>query len=214
MTDGSAPTLVAPLPDPQARWLTSATELMLRDKDPEAWQLKYGHGALASWEFTRTGGTDSVPAHIRGTVIHGVLERIEAEAELSRLLDETIGSLDDPDIENALGAGSAYREALELEIAKVIESPEWAAYTEGEHYRELSFVHLAGERQWRVGAFDLYRPGEPESLVVDFKTHPVKTPQEAAKVADYVASLKGSTLGAGMAKRAAYEIRALKEDLK
>ena len=184
VTDGPAPTLVASLPDPQARWLTSATELMLRDKDPEAWQLKYGHGALASWEFTREAGKDSVPAHIRGTVIHGVLERIEAEAELSRLLDETIGSLDDPDIENALGAGSAYREALELEIAKVIESPEWAAYTEGEHYRELSFVHLAGEREWRVGSFDLYRPGEPESLVVDFKTHPVGSVEEADKVAE------------------------------
>jgi hypothetical protein len=76
---------------------------MLRDKDAEAWELKYKHGALASSEFTRKGGAGAVPAHLRGTVIHGVLERIEAEAELSRLLDETIGSLDDPDIENAFG---------------------------------------------------------------------------------------------------------------
>jgi len=188
VTDGPAPALVAPLPDPQARWLTSATELMLRDEDAEAWELKYRHGTLASWEFTRKGGAGAVPAHIRGTVIHGVLERIEAEAELSRLLDETIGSLDDPDIENALGAGSAYREALEQEIAKVIESSEWAAYTEGEHYRELSFVHLAGERAWRAGAFDLYRPREAEgsarSLVVDFKTHPVESAEEADRVAE------------------------------
>ncbi len=74
---------------------------MLRDKDAGAWELKYKHGARASSEFTRKGGAGAVPAHLRGTVIHGVLERIEAEAELSRLLDETIGSLDDPDIENA-----------------------------------------------------------------------------------------------------------------
>ena len=130
------------------------------------------------------GGKESVPAHVRGTVIHGVLERIQAESELARLLDETIGSLDDTDIEYALGPGSSYREALEEEIANVIGSPEWAEYTEGEHYRELAFVHLAGEREWRAGAFDLYRPGDPESLVVDFKTHPVKTPEEAAKVAE------------------------------
>ena len=177
VSEAPAPALVASLPEPQQRWLTSATELMLKDKDRDAWVRRYQHGALAPWEFTPGGGKDSVPAHVRGTVIHGVLERVQAESELSRLLDETIGSLDDTDVEYALGPGSSYREALEEEIAKVIESPEWAEYTEGEHYRELSFVHLAGEREWRAGAFDLYRPGDPESLVVDFKTHPVKTPE-------------------------------------
>jgi len=184
VTEEELPPLVAPVPQPAPRWLTSATELMLKDKDPEAWERRYEHGALASWEFTPVAGEDGVPAHVRGTVIHGVLERILEESELARLLEETIGGLDDADIEYALGPGSAYREALEAEIAKVINSPQWAEYTDGEHYRELSFVHLADKREWRAGSFDLFRPGDPESLVVDFKTHPVKTEEAAAKVAE------------------------------
>lgn len=184
VTEEEAPPLVAPMLSPAPRWLTSATELMLKDKDPEAWERRYEHGALAPWEFTRDGGANKVPANVRGTVIHGVLERIQEERELAQLLDETIGGLDDADIESVLGAGSAYREALEAEIANVVRSPEWAAYTEGEHYRELSFTHLADRRAWRAGAFDLYRPGDPEALIVDFKTHPVKTEEEAEKVAE------------------------------
>jgi ATP-dependent exoDNAse (exonuclease V) beta subunit len=38
----------------------------------------------------------------------------------------------------------------------------------------LEFVHLAGQREWRVGAFDLYRPDEPDAVIVDFKTHEVE----------------------------------------
>ena len=70
-------------------------------------------------------------------------------------------------------AGSNYRTALEQEIRDVVRSSEWAWYVEGEHYRELEFVHLAGQREWRVGAFDLYRPDEPDAVIVDFKTHEV-----------------------------------------
>ena len=182
--EGASEPMVTSRPTPPGRWLSSATELMLLGKDPEAWERKYLHGAMASWEFTPKLGDAPVPSHVRGTVIHGVLERIQEESELAQLLDETIGSLDDPDVENALGSGSAYREALEKEIAAFVETPGWAAVTEGEHYRELSFVHLAEERSWRAGALDLYRPDEPTSLVVDFKTHPVKTEEEAEKVRD------------------------------
>ena len=124
-----------------------------------------------------------IPATVRGTVIHGVLERIQSEVELSRLLHETIGGLDDPDLEEALEV-EEYRQALEDEIRRVVRSEEWAWYVAGEHYRELEFVHLAGEREWRVGAFDLYRPGPP-GWVIDFKTHEIEA-EEAARVArDY-----------------------------
>ena len=52
-------------------------------------------------------------------------------------------------------------------------SPEWKWYVEGEHYRELNFVHLIEPKKWFTGAFDLYRPGatDEKALVVDFKTH-------------------------------------------
>ena len=114
-----------------------------------------------------------MPPRRRGAVIEGVRERIEEEAELARILDETIGSLDEPQIDGVLGSGSNYRTALEEEIRGVVRSSEWAWYVEGEHYRELEFVHLAGPREWRAGAFDLYRPDEPDAVIVDFKTQEV-----------------------------------------
>ena len=64
-------------------------------------------------------------------MIHGVLERIQDEAELSRILDETIGSLDEPQLDEVLGSGSNYRTALEEEIRGVVRSSEWAWYVEG-----------------------------------------------------------------------------------
>ena len=69
---------------------------------------------------------------------------------------------------------------LESEIRGVIRSDEWAHYVEGEHYRELTFLHFAEPRSWRVGAFDLYRPGEPDE-VIDFKTHEIDA-EDAARV--------------------------------
>lgn len=176
--------LVKPLPIPRHRWLTSATELMLKSKDPERWERRYLHGVVESWQFAPPGDGEGIPADVRGTIIHGVLERIREEAELARLLDETIGALDDPDLEDVLGRGSRYRDALEREIERVVRSPEWAWYTEGEHHRELGFIHLRGAREWRVGAFDLYRPGPDKALVVDFKTHPVKSEEQARRVAE------------------------------
>jgi len=207
----SPPLLLESVPDPQPRFVVSATELMGRAKDEKTWRLRYRHGVQPSWEFARqmeegtlepdaaagaragaatpAPGDDSdtaprrVPATVRGTVIHGVLERIQDEAELSRLLHEAIGELDDPDLEEALET-SRYREALEQEISRVVRSEEWAWYTEGEHYRELEFVHLAGEREWRVGAFDLYRPGPP-AWVIDFKTHEIVAGQAEGVSQDY-----------------------------
>jgi ATP-dependent exoDNAse (exonuclease V) beta subunit len=122
-----------------------------------------------------------VPANLRGSIVHGVLERIQEEAELSELLDETIGDLASPELETLLAEGTPYRTALEEEIRGVIRSADWEWYIEGEHYRELTFLHLVGPREWRTGAFDLYRPDEPpdepEGWIIDFKTHDVTADQ-------------------------------------
>jgi hypothetical protein len=42
---------------------------------------------------------------------------------------------------------------------------------------------LVGEREWRIGAFDLYRP---EGWIIDFKTHNA----EAAEVAEIAESYR------------------------
>ena len=58
-------------------------------------------------------------------------------------------------------------------------------YVEGEHYREQPFVHLVGPREWRIGAFDLYRPDEPDAWIIDFKTHQIGADRVAKAAADY-----------------------------
>jgi len=208
------PALIHALPAPPLRWTRSATELMLLDEDPEEWKRRYEHGALAAWHFApETSAAEAgLPALVRGQIIHGALERLEAEAEIARVVEETIGSLDEPELEAMLRPGSAYREQLEEEIRRVAASEEWAWYTEGElgrdYWKELTFTHLVGARDWRFGAFDLYRRlGAPDpdigtvpsrlagtlgleagleagldALVIDFKTHDI-TAAQAPRVA-------------------------------
>ncbi|NKB86732.1 MAG: AAA family ATPase [Acidobacteria bacterium] len=187
------PPLLATLPAPPARFVVSATELMSQAKDPDTWRLRYHHGVQPKWEFAGRvpegqeddsgKGASQVPATVRGTVIHGVLERIREEAELRRILRETIGGLDDPDLEELL-AEDEYTAALEEEIRSVIQSEEWAHYVEGEHYRELTFLQFAEPRSWRIGAFDLYRPGDPDQ-VIDFKTHEIEASETPRAARDY-----------------------------
>jgi ATP-dependent helicase/nuclease subunit A len=189
---------VAPVPTPALRWITSATEEMQRRRDAKTWELIYVHGVQPVWHFVRrmrqesagaaanTAQPDAVPASMRGTIVHGVLERIREEAELRELLDETIGDLASPELETLMAEGTPYRVALEQEIRDVIRGDDWQWYIEGEHYRELTFLHLVGPREWRTGAFDLYRPDSP-GWIIDFKTHDAAADQVATVAKGYAA---------------------------
>jgi ATP-dependent helicase/nuclease subunit A len=181
---GSSGPLAEALPEVALRFLTSATELMMRENDPALWEMRYVHGVEPVWSFARAG--EGVPAHVRGTLIHGVLERIREQEELSRLLDEVVGELDAPELQPVLQPGTSYREALEAEIARVVASDEWTWYTAGEHYRELPFLHLNERRAWRIGAFDLYRPDQPTAWIVDFKTHEIEVVEAKTTAESYL----------------------------
>lgn len=177
---------------PPLRWITSATEEMQRRRNAKTWELIYVHGVQPVWHFMRAAkaltseaAATAVPANLRGTIVHGVLERIREEAELTELLEETIGDLTSPELESVLAEGTPYRTALEQEIRDVVRSTDWQWYVAGEHYRELPFLHLAGPRAWRTGAFDLYRPDEPTSWIIDFKTHDVAAEQIAEVAQEY-----------------------------
>jgi len=156
---------------------------MTRERSPEVWQLLYQHGVEPFWQFAPRAPKSGapIPERLRGTIIHGVLERIRADIELAYVLEETIGELDAPELEMALAPGSQYRTALEREIEQVIQSAEWQWYVEGEHYRELPFLHLVGPREWRTGSFDLYRP---DGWIIDFKTHQIGA-QSVVKEAEH-----------------------------
>jgi len=180
---------------PSARMIGSATERMLQETDRDAWSLRYVHGVLPANDFLGTVDAEGIPARTRGTLIHGVLERIREEEELGRVLEETIASLDLGDLEVTLATGSRYRRALEREIARVVASPEWRWYVEGLHHRELRFLHLS-VTGWVQGAFDILRPADSDGntnvqrllfgapsddsgpphvtpWIIDFKTHRV-----------------------------------------
>jgi len=166
------------------RYFRSATELMTHRRDREEWQLRYHHGVVP-WYYFAPDSTSSgeIPARVRGDIIHGVLERIQDESELTELLDVTIGALDAPELEERLAPGTEYRLALETEIEGVVQSDEWKEYTAGEHYRELPFVQLVSPDKWRLGAFDLFRV-DPD-WIVDFKTHDIQPGQAEVTAADY-----------------------------
>jgi ATP-dependent exoDNAse (exonuclease V) beta subunit len=175
-----APAITQPIVSDRFSFSSSATEFRMRELDPEAWKLRYGHGVVPAREFARSPGGDvQLPARVRGTLIHTVLERLEAESELARVLGEAIAGLDAPESETLLEPGSAYREALQAEIAAVVNSDEWAHYVDGVHWRELPFLHLLGPRDWRLGAYDLFQPaaeagGASASWIIDFKTHVIE----------------------------------------
>ncbi len=189
---GDPPSIVQPIAAQAYRFATSATELRLRERSPDEWRLLYRHGVIPKQQFA--GGRDrgGLPATVRGALIHGVLERIEEEAELARILNEAIAGLDAPESESLLEPGTEYRRALESEIAAVVRSPQWAWYVDDPHWRELDFLHLVGPRDWRVGAFDLFRPARPgaegrdgQPWIVDFKTHEIEAEQATATAAEY-----------------------------
>ncbi len=186
-----APPITRPVEGPRFSFSTSATELRMRRLDPEAWNLRYRHGVVPGPEFARQPDADyRLPAKVRGTLIHTVLERLEAESELARILGEAIAGLDAPESEALLEPGSAYREALRQEIEAVVRSPEWAHYVEGEHWRELPFLHLLGPRDWRLGAYDLFHPGREDDparapRIVDFKTHLIESEEVPDTAATY-----------------------------
>jgi hypothetical protein len=172
------------------RFISSATERMTREKSTAEWEQRYVHGIEPVWDFAREGGV-GLPANVRGTIIHQVLERIRARDELAEILDETIGEVDSPELQPLLAPGTEYRRLLAEEIERVLGHPDWAWYTEGEHRRELQFLYRTARREWLVGAFDLYRPEAGEAapahgLIVDFKTHVIEAREAAARARDYV----------------------------
>lgn len=185
--------LAGAIPMPVMRYLSSATEVMMKEDDAERWALRYVHGVEPGWQFAARRREGKLPANVRGTIIHGALERypagrleeIEMEEELARILDEVIGELDAPELEPLLGSNVQYRQALEQEIAKVVSGAEWRWYSEGEHYRELPFLHIVGPRMAYIGAFDLYRPDTPVAWIIDFKTHDIEAPAAARAARAY-----------------------------
>jgi hypothetical protein len=166
--------------------LRSATELSLASRDPDGWRLRYRHGvepvdrfataAAVSGGEGDSAGRGGLPARVRGSLIHEVLERFDDDLE--ELLEEVVEGVG----EGGSGSPGSVRrlvlqERLRAEIQSVIEGDAWQEWISSEHYRELSFVHFAAPDDWRQGRIDLFVPRRPGqkgastgALIVDFKT--------------------------------------------
>ncbi|MEO8448428.1 MAG: UvrD-helicase domain-containing protein [Gemmatimonadota bacterium] len=186
--EAGVPPLAASLHAGSLQCTRSASELMARARNGKDHRLQFLHGVMARWRFAPTGSAGSgavhVPSHLKGVLVHGVLERIREEMELADLLEMAVGALDAPELEEYLSAGTAYRDALEEEIRKVVKGDQWKWYVEAAHWRELKFVQFGSPLRWRVGAMDLYRPGSP-GRIVDFKTQDVEASGVDAEARKY-----------------------------
>jgi hypothetical protein len=180
---------------PPHRWMTSATEMMSRLQNEQVWTLMYLHGVEPPWMFAPSRKGKALPENIRGNIIHGVLERISEDVEIAQILEETIDELGAPELEMVLAPGSQYRTELEREIERVVGGPEWAWYVQGDHHRELPFMYLAEEREWYVGAFDLYRP---DGWIIDFKTHQISEASVTTTAEKYRVQMELYRRAAGM----------------
>jgi ATP-dependent exoDNAse (exonuclease V) beta subunit len=185
------PPMARQIDDPPLQFTTSATEVITRERSELEWKQKYQQGIQVAPLLTGKGG-GQLSATIRGDLIHGVLEKIQAAEELPRILNEALVAMDGSGVNRDFELPSNYREALEEELRIVLMSPEWKWYVEGEHYRELNFVHLAEPKKWCIGAFDLYRTGSPseEALVIDFKTHKLEKDEIQAIGETYLSQMK------------------------
>ncbi len=193
-----APTSTRGLPPPTAARLRSATEMALERNDPEGWELRFVHGVVPAERFAaeresapdgdRSGGgagARDMPGRVRGTIVHGILERAELDPsgeELDRLLDEAIHDLaEDEAFLAAVRPGSVARDRLRQEIAEILSGDDWRELVSADHHREMPFVHFAGPADWRQGRIDLYvppgafaGPDGANARVIDFKTDRVQ----------------------------------------
>ncbi|NIR44358.1 MAG: UvrD-helicase domain-containing protein [Gemmatimonadetes bacterium] len=182
---GSLPPLAAPLRQRRLRTMRSATELMTRARSRREWRERYVLGLVPYRYFTQRARKGGLPAWLRGSIVHDVLQFIQELEELDELLDVTIGALESPELEERLRRGSELRADIEREIEGVVNSDEWRWYTQGRHYRELPFVHLIDVEKWHVGAFDLFRPDPECNWIIDFKTHDIGADEADATASSY-----------------------------
>ena len=182
--------LTMPLPEPPLSFIRSATELMMEDKDRGEWALRYRHGVIVQSDFSRgSAGQSEISGKQRGTVIHGILEKMEAGGDIAKLLNEVIGELDEPELAELMPLDTSYGEELEKEIRRVVQSDEWKWYTQGEFYSELPFAHLVNAKDWRIGDLDLYRPGV-KATVIDFKTHVIDAEEVPTVAQEYAIQMR------------------------
>lgn len=166
----------------------SATEFLAYDRCPRRHWLRYIVGVPEP--SAGRPEQEMINAVRRGQIVHDVLERIEAETELRRLLEDAIGRWDEDAPAPETPVGVAYRTHLSDEIQRVLHNPDYAAMVARPGARrELPFLHILDGEMAVEGRIDLAVPaGQGEQLeLLDVKTTQCDADAVERKAAQYAA---------------------------
>ncbi len=183
--EGEVPTPAPALVVRPGRLRHSATELLTHARCPRRHWLKYLVG-LREPDVAREGPA-FLSAVTRGLIVHDVLEHLQEEAELDRLLEEAIGRWDPEAPPPDAAAGRRYRGPLRTEIASVWDHPDYRSVADRPTARrELPFLHLVGPDGATEGQVDLAAITEEGYVLVDVKTGRVSAEAVEAKARQYL----------------------------
>jgi ATP-dependent helicase/nuclease subunit A len=183
-TVGDVTLLAAPMTAvsvPAGRMRHSATELLTHERCGRRHWFKYVVGLREPRIQSGGGSTEETSAIRRGLIVHDVLERYEAEAELDGLLEDAIGRWD-PDAPAASDGsrGRRYREELTTEVRAVLDRPEYQDLVgRAGARRELAFLHVVGPGVSIEGKIDVVAPAPGGYEILDVKTS--KCDEEVAR---------------------------------
>jgi ATP-dependent helicase/nuclease subunit A len=184
---GSIEELPGPLPIvtvPSGRRRHSASELLAFERCARKHWFKYITGLRES-EVLR-GTPQFVDAVTRGLIVHDVLERLEEDADLARLLEEAIGRWDEDAPASGVPEGVAYREHLREEVESVARNPEYRAIADlPSARRELGFIHLLEGGGITEGKIDLAALRDDGLVLLDVKTSQLTAERARQRAEDY-----------------------------
>jgi hypothetical protein len=164
----------------------SATALLAHARCPRRYWFKYVAGLEEpDIPFMKK---QIVSAVARGQIVHDVLERWEAEAELASLLEDAIGRFDEHAPPPETTQGRVYRGELSAEVGRVLEHDAWRVRLARPHVRrELGFLYLHGEDFVAQGSIDLATPDAAGTglELIDVKTSQCDAAAAERKATEY-----------------------------
>jgi ATP-dependent helicase/nuclease subunit A len=178
------PSALSPLSVPAGRRRHSASELLALARCARRHWLRYVVG-LREPPVERSG-SNFESAVVRGQIVHDVLEHLDEETELERVLEEAIGHW----AEDAPGAdlpdGTAFRRRIRGELDAVLGNAAYAKlFDHPGARRELGFLHVTESADVAEGRIDLAVSREDGLVLVDVKTSDCGRAAAEARAREY-----------------------------
>ncbi len=131
-------------------------------------------------------GSDFIDAVKRGHIVHDVLERLEADADLEWLLEDAIGRWDQTAPPPEGSEGVEYRAHLREEVESVAHHPAYRAVADlPTARRELGFLRIEDDGAIYQGRVDLAGSEGDRLVLLDVKTTQCTAAAVAARASQY-----------------------------